>query len=91
MRESKIERTVCRWAKDKGCIVIKQTSAGNRGIPDRLFLRNGKCLFLEFKAPGKKPTKLQLKWMSDLWLNQTPAFACDDIETGKHLIIQYLL
>jgi len=91
MRESTIERTVCQFAKANGCLVIKQASPGNRGIPDRLFIRNGKCMFLEFKSPKKKPTKLQTKWISALWLNQTPAFVCDEIETGFHLIETYLL
>jgi Holliday junction resolvase len=91
MRESKIERTLCKWAREQGCIVIKQVSPGNRGIPDRLFLKHGRAIFLEFKAPGKQPSKLQEKWIRDLWLNETPSFVCDSVEQGQRLIEIYLI
>jgi len=88
--EAKIERAVCKWAKEQGCIVVKMTSPGSRGIPDRLFMRKGKVLFLEFKAPGKKPTKLQDKWIRDLFLTEIPAFWIDDDGDAKRLIRDYL-
>ena len=71
--ESSIERSVCKWAKDNGCLVIKQTSPNNRGVPDRLFLRDGKCLFIEFKRPGGKVSALQDKWIKELLAENIPA------------------
>ncbi|RAP23459.1 hypothetical protein C2W64_03075 [Brevibacillus laterosporus] len=36
-------------------------SPGNAGVPDRIvLLPGGKAVFVELKAPGKKPTALQL-------------------------------
>ena len=63
MRESTIERQVCAWAENElGCIVRKFISPGNRGVPDRMFIfPRGTVAFIEFKAPGKKPTALQMR------------------------------
>ena len=57
MRESYIEKAVCDYAKSKGWLVFK--FLGRRGVPDRIFIRNGTCFYIEFKAPGKEPTELQ--------------------------------
>ncbi|CAB4153138.1 VRR-NUC domain containing protein [uncultured Caudovirales phage] len=86
MRESTIEKAVCAYAKLKGCLIIKLAGQNQRGQPDRLFIRAGRCLFVEFKAPGKHPTALQLKWLSDLQSQGMTSRWCDDIEQGKQLI-----
>jgi Holliday junction resolvase len=65
-RESAIERAVCAKARREGHLVLKLSAPGYRGQPDRMFLKDGKACFIEFKAPGKKPTALQMKWMNDL-------------------------
>lgn len=59
--ESSIERAVCERAfKRLGLVSIKLNGPGWRGWPDRLFvLENGRTMFIEFKAKGKKPTELQ--------------------------------
>ncbi|TGV30731.1 VRR-NUC domain-containing protein [Mesorhizobium sp. M00.F.Ca.ET.186.01.1.1] len=47
--------------KAAGGRAYKFTSPGNAGVPDRLVLfPDGKAAFAELKAPGKKPTALQL-------------------------------
>lgn len=44
-----------------GGIAYKFVSPGNTGVPDRLVLfPRGRIAFVELKAPGKKPTALQL-------------------------------
>ena len=61
-RESSIERWVCRKARlNFGVLNFKITQPGTTGQPDRLFLiPGGKPLFIEFKALGKEPEKIQL-------------------------------
>jgi len=66
MRESAVESKVCKWARSRGIIVIKLAGPANRGQPDRMFLGDGKLVFIEFKAPGKKPTPLQFHWLKKL-------------------------
>lgn len=61
MRENKIEAYLRQKVKDLGGIAYKFESPGNSGVPDRLvLLPGGRTVFVELKAPGKKPTKLQL-------------------------------
>lgn len=61
MREKIIEKELVRAVKDKGGIAPKFTSPGFDGMPDRLvLLPGGRMGFVELKAPGKKPSALQL-------------------------------
>ncbi|ASJ54877.1 nuclease [Brevibacillus formosus] len=61
MRERDIEKYLREQVKATGGQAYKFTSPGNAGVPDRLVLfPGGKIAFAELKAPGKKPTALQL-------------------------------
>ena len=65
MLEKQIERKLYDEVKKIDGMCLKQT--GMAGIPDRLvLLPNGKCAFVELKAPGEKPRKLQLMRMKQL-------------------------
>lgn len=88
MRESAIERPVCQFARDHGIVVIKIATIGGaqRGVPDRLFLKGGKLCFVEFKATGKKPRALQMKWLEDLSAAGFHATWVDDAERGKEYL-----
>ena len=48
------------WAKAHHWVTYKLGGLGDRGKPDRVFLHYGVILFMEFKAPGKLPSNLQL-------------------------------
>jgi len=86
MNESTIERAVCKYAKDKGCIVMKLAGPNQKGQPDRMFIKAGRVLFIEFKAPGKDLTTLQRKWFKDLQAQKMCVFFCDNIDDGKRAI-----
>lgn len=60
MKEKAIEDYLRNRVKASGGIAYKFTSPGNAGVPDRLVLiPGGRVVFVELKAPGKKPTALQ--------------------------------
>jgi len=60
MLEKTLERHLVAHIKSLGGIAYKFTSPNNKAVPDRLvLLPNGRVLFVELKAPNKKPTKLQ--------------------------------
>ena len=61
MRESKIEKEVSRYAKDKGWLTYKFKSPGQRGVPDKIFMRNGIMFLIEFKATGKSLRKNRIR------------------------------
>ena len=59
MREKDIERILVKGMRDIGGIALK-LSGGLAGMPDRLLLfPGGHAVFVETKAPGKKPRMLQ--------------------------------
>lgn len=86
MRESAIEKKISEHAKAKGWLVLKMSGAGDRGKPDRLFLRDGQAVFMEIKAPGKTPTALQERWLTSLIDQGFTATWTDNAEDGCRLI-----
>lgn len=64
--ESKLEGDVVRYAKATGWWVSKFVAPGLRGVPDRMFIRNGIVVFAELKAPGELPTPQQVKRHKDM-------------------------
>lgn len=89
MRESEIEKKVVEYAKAKGWLVYKFVSPSQRGVPDRIFIRGGEIYFVEFKAPGKKPTKLQNKVFSKIREELFEVYVIDGADRGKLLIDKY--
>lgn len=86
MRESTIESKTVNYAKSKGWLVYKFTSPANRAVPDRIFIRHSIVFFIEFKAPGKKPTELQKKVHLDIKNQEIPVHIIDSWSKGKELM-----
>jgi len=61
MLESKIEKALVKRVEALGGKCEQFSSPGRRAVPDRIvLLPGGVVVFVELKAPNKKPTKLQL-------------------------------
>ena len=89
MRESVIEKKVSDYAKLLGWLSYKFTSPSNRGVPDHIYFREGHTILIEFKAPGKLPTKLQQKHIQRLQDQLIHVYVVDDIEQGKEIFNAY--
>lgn len=71
MRESDVEKKFVKRVKDDGGVAYKFVSPGHIGVPDRLALYPIKdehinivgkyVVFVELKAPGKKPRPSQVR------------------------------
>jgi len=60
MRERDVETYLREQVRAVGGRAYKFVSPGTAGVPDRLVLfPGGRAIFVELKAPGKKPTPLQ--------------------------------
>lgn len=60
MLEKTIEAALVKRVKALGGMAEKFTSPSKRSVPDRLVtLPGGRMIFVEVKAPGKKPTAKQ--------------------------------
>lgn len=61
LRERDIEEYLRQRVKVAGGRAYKWVSPGNAGVPDRIvMLPGGRTAFVELKAPGKKPSPLQI-------------------------------
>lgn len=93
MLERDIEKAVCEYAKKNGVLSFKIPASqyGNSaGWPDRVFLYQGRTLFVEFKAPGKTMTPLQEVQARKLQKVGYPVWMIDNRENGKDLIDEFL-
>ncbi len=62
MLERDVEAYLVKRVKERGGIAYKFTSPGRRSVPDRIVVwPGGYTDFVECKAPGAKPTPLQLR------------------------------
>ncbi len=86
MLEKQIEKKVCDYAKSKGWLSYKFVSPANRGVPDRIFMSQHKMFFIEFKAAGKKATKLQDAIISDINAAGFQVYVVDSVKVGKGVI-----
>lgn len=77
MRESVIESYLVSQVKKIGGKAIKMIPTYENGIPDRLVLFNGKAIFVELKAPGEEPRKLQVLYARELDLAGFPVSVID--------------
>jgi hypothetical protein len=61
VRERDIEAYLVKRIKELGGEVRKVNWTGRRGAPDRLVMLPGAGVWVELKAPGKKPEPHQLR------------------------------
>ena len=58
--EGKMVQYLRRAVKRAGGLTRKVTFTGHRGAPDELVMLRGRSFFVEVKAPGCKPSPVQL-------------------------------
>lgn len=89
MREKAIEQKLVSAVKSKGGIAPKFVSPGVDGMPDRLvLLPDGRCGFVEVKAPGRKPRPLQLARHRLLRQLGFKVYVLDDIEQIEKILME---
>lgn len=85
MLEKQIEEYLTKKVRSLGGMSIKLTSL--IGIPDRLvLLPNGRCAFVELKAPGESPRNIQLKRMQQLRRLGFKVYVADSYERVDEVI-----
>lgn len=89
IRERDIEAKVVKWAKDRRFLTYKFVSPSQRGVPDRIFIRDGYVIFIEFKAPGKKPTALQAVTIRKMQDEDCRVYVCDSVEAAIAVLEEY--
>lgn len=83
MREIEIERPSCEFAESRGWFEIKIMKASKNGFPDRLYVRNGRTIYVEYKAPGEVPSRQQQKRIQELRDHGAEVFVIDNFEVAR--------
>ena len=86
MLEKSLEQKCCSYAKSQGWFSSKFVSPSNAGVPDRIFIKDGKVLFVEFKAEGQKLRKLQSFMIATMRFYGANVRVCDNFSEFKELI-----
>lgn len=75
--EGAVESYFVKQAKKHGFLYFKFTSPSNNGVPDRIIIGHGLTIFVELKAPGEKPRKLQTVVIDDMRNHGANVFVID--------------
>ena len=87
LRESEIEKALCRAVRKTNGISPKFVSPGMAGMPDRLvLLEDGRMAFVELKAPGKRMRPLQEKRKRQLESLGYKVFCIDKVDQIEEVI-----
>lgn len=90
MRESTIEKHLAKRVADMGGLCWKFVSPNLRGVPDRaVILTLGRVCWVELKAPGKRPTVLQLRRHAELRLRGHKVVVLDSIEAVEAFVGEF--
>jgi hypothetical protein len=78
MIESPLEEWACSQAADDGWLVRKLKWIGRRNAPDRLFIKQGRVVFIEFKRPGATARQTQSRELDRLLAAGAEAHVVDN-------------
>lgn len=88
--ESYIEAKIGDYARSKLCINFKFSSPSRRGVPDRMFMFNGRVMFIEFKQRGRKTTPLQNFTIETIRAQGIDVHVIDNVLDGKECIDEFV-
>ena len=98
MRELKVEQDARHLVESRGCSLIKFTSPGRNGWPDRLLLvpaehavtPHAVVCFIEFKKPDEYPSRQQLDVLKTLRDDGFCAFWTDNVQRVETWLNAYV-
>lgn len=85
MLERDLQKKCVKYARERGCWASKFVAQGRRSAPDYIFADGGQIFFVEFKAPGQKPTELQVEEHRKMRHQLLKVYVCDSFEQFKSL------
>ncbi|MCP4277848.1 MAG: VRR-NUC domain-containing protein [Gammaproteobacteria bacterium] len=86
MSERNIEMNAVRHAMRNGWFVCKLNSVSCNGIPDRMFIKGGRVVFIEFKATGKTTRKLQDIVIGDMQAHGAEVHVIDNLDEAYNVL-----
>lgn len=88
MRESKTERKSREWAASQEWLTRKFKSVNNRSVPDRVFIKDGRVVFIEFKQAEKDPTDPQQREIARFRAAGAEVHVARSLEDAKKILTE---
>lgn len=87
--EHAVELAVIRFAESLGWRFIRKVRwIGRRACPDRMFLRNGQYIWIEFKAPGESLRPDQIREIRRMRQNGAIVHVVDNVLDGEAIFVE---
>jgi hypothetical protein len=91
MLEKQIEAKAVKWAKDRGCLVLKANGIGQRSFPDRIFfMPNGVVGMIEFKRADGKLSEGQKDLIQELENRKQKVAVCYSVAAAIEILDYWL-
>lgn len=86
MNEHHIEQALKTAVEADGGLCWKLVSPSTTGVPDRICLKAGRAVFVEVKAPGRKPRPIQVRRMNQIRQQGFDTFVVDSTGGIKEVL-----
>lgn len=86
MLEKQIEAAVAKAARLEGWYCWKLASPSLRGVPDRMFFKQGRMVFIEFKTPKGVVSALQMEMLNLLRREGFEAHVAYTVQEGLNIL-----
>lgn len=87
LKESDIEKPACVYAEKRGWWVKKLKWVATNDAPDRIFAREGRVIFIEFKAQGKPAREAQLLEHDEMRAAGMEVYVVDTLARAYELLV----
>lgn len=86
MIEKAVEMPVVVRAEKAGWFVRKVQWPGRNGAPDRVFIKDGRVVWIEFKRPGEKPRLSQVLEHDRMRAAGAEVHWCDNVSDALRIL-----
>lgn len=86
MAEISVEGTVVGIAEAQGWFVRKIVWPGHKGAPDRVFIKDGRVVWIEFKDRGKPAHPLQARKHREMAAAGASVYLCDNVKDAAKIL-----
>ena len=87
--EAHVESCVCEYARSLGWLEYKFTSPSSKGVPDRIFIRDGVVFFIEFKRLDEECNAMQKEVITTMRNAGVVVHVIDNEDCGKNLFTSF--
>ena len=81
-----VERPASKQAEALGWCVAKLMRVSKTGWPDRVFIRDGRTVWIEFKRPKGKARRIQEERHAEMRAHGAEVYVCDSVEAALAIL-----